>query len=77
MNRRTTNEEASEAEHWLEHAILQFSSEARAPWERKEPDLTPLWKPRPSTFRFSPLRKGGPEIVQKLLREVRDVTVQV
>jgi len=58
MNRPSI-QEAADAEHYLESAILQFSDEARAPRERGTPNPDPTWKPRPSTLRFSPLRRGG------------------
>jgi hypothetical protein len=59
MNRRPSSEEATEAERAMSEAILKFSDEARAPWERGKPNPDPLWKPRVSTLRYSPLRKGG------------------
>ena len=59
MKTRPTPAEAAEAEHTLDTAILQFSDEARAPWEHGKPNPNPTWIPRVSTLRFSPLRKGG------------------
>ena len=59
MNKRPTEQEAAEAENYLESTILQFSEEARAPWERGKPNPHPTWVPKRSTLRFSPLRRGG------------------
>lgn len=52
-------QDAAEAEHYLEAAILKFSDEARHPSERGTPNPDPTWKPRLSTLRYSPLRHGG------------------
>lgn len=59
MKQRPTPEEAQEAQHNLEEAILGFSDEARLPELRGTPNPDPTWKPRPSTLRYSYLRGGG------------------
>lgn len=59
MKAKPTQEQAHEAEEALSNAILEFSSNARAPWERNTPDESPLWIPRISTLRYSPIRGGG------------------
>lgn len=57
IKKRPTEEEAAEAEHWLENAILEHSRETRTRFN--DSNAEPIWVPRRSTFRFSPLRKGG------------------
>jgi len=54
-----TQEDAMRAEAQLVELISKFSSEARAPWEQKTPDLNPTWTPRTSTLRYSPIKGGG------------------
>ena len=58
MKIKPTNEQAIEAEEALSNAILELSTKARA-YRKVEPGETPLWIPRPSTLRYSPLRNGG------------------
>lgn len=59
MIMRPSESDAQEAEHTLEEMILKFSNDARAPWERNKPNLNPVWTPRRSTLRYSPIRGGG------------------
>ena len=59
MKVQPTEQEAQEAEHFLESLIYQFSDEARAPWERGTPNPHPTWVPRLSTLKYNPLRGGG------------------
>lgn len=59
MKERPSEAEALKAEHILSEMILKFSDEARAPRERGTPMPNPVWRPRPSTLRYSYIRGGG------------------